>query len=388
MDKNQISKKVRIPVVDFAPAEIKKGKQNIWRIEFYVWNPNTQKMKRFQRRVKPMANTRQRERFAKRMAAEINNKLERGWNPLIEMEASHSFALLTNVLDRYISNIKKQAKDGSIRPDTLRSYTSFTKNIREWVVENYGEDVFCLKFNKKMVSEFLDCIYYQRNNSPRTYNNYLSFIFMLSEWMLQKDYIKANPAPHFKKKKVGEKIRQNIPDNTRKKIFEYFKKENIGMYCLVNLMYFQLVRRTEITRLKVGNILLIERSIHIPAQVSKTDNESFIAILNAFLPILVNHIEHASNSDYLFSENFLPGKLPISPKSISDEWARMRKILKIKKEYQLYSLKDTGISNLLNSGVPPLKVRDHARHSALAMTEKYTKRNNAEDINRYAKNFS
>ena len=66
----------------------------------------------------------------------------------------------------------------------------------------------------------------------------------------------------------------------------------------------------------------------------------------------------------------------------------MRKALNIKKEYQLYSLKDTGISNLLNSGVPPLKVRDHARHSALAMTEKYTQRNNAEDLNKYAKDFS
>ena len=144
MDKAQNPLKVRIPVVDFTGRNQKRYK-GVWRIEFYVWNPNTNKMKRFQRRVKPMANTRQRERFAKRMVAEVNNKLERGWNPLIEMEASHSFALLTDVLDRYQSNIKKQAKDGSLRPDSLRSYTSFIKNIKEWVVDNYGLDTFLSK---------------------------------------------------------------------------------------------------------------------------------------------------------------------------------------------------------------------------------------------------
>ena len=192
----------------------------------------------------------------------------------------------------------------------------------------------------------------------------------------------------FKKKKVGKKIRQNIPDNVRMEIFDYFRINNKGMYCLVNMLYFQLIRRTEMTRLKVEHILLKERSIHIPAAVSKTDTESYISILNGFLPILVDHIQYANNSDFVFSENFLPGKTSITPKLISDQWAKMRKALNIKKEYQLYSLKDTGISNLLNSGVPPLKVRDHARHSALAMTEKYTQRNNAEDLNKYAKDFS
>ena len=160
--------------------------------------------------------------------------------------------------------------------------------------------LFCLKFDKKRVSEFLDYIYYERNNSPRTFNNYLSFIYMMAEWMLQKDYIKPIPQWLLKKKKVGKKIRQNIPDNVRMEIFDYFRINNKGMYCLVNMLYFQLIRRTEMTRLKVEHILLKERSIHIPAAVSKTDTESYISILNGFLPILVDHIQYANNSDFVF----------------------------------------------------------------------------------------
>ena len=61
------------------------------------------------------------------------------------------------------------------------------------------------------------------------------------------------------------------------------------------------------------------------------------------------------------------------------QWDKVRKKYGFRKEVQFYSLKDTGITDMLNAGVPAIKVRDQARHSDLRITEIYTARNNSAD---------
>jgi site-specific recombinase XerD len=50
----------------------------------------------------------------------------------------------------------------------------------------------------------------------------------------------------------------------------------------------------------------------------------------------------------------------------------MRKDLNLPQEMQLYSLRDTGLVDLLHAGIDPLTVRQHADHSSLAMQDIYT----------------
>lgn len=96
--------------------------------------------------------------------------------------------------------------------------------------------------------------------------------------------------------------------------------------------------------------------------------------------LLVAHLEKATKEDYLFSDdNFKPGPRKLEPKKISDTWSKMREVLKFKNEYQFYSLKDTGITQLFNLDVPLIKIRDQARHHDIKITETYTPRNYASD---------
>jgi len=53
--------------------------------------------------------------------------------------------------------------------------------------------------------------------------------------------------------------------------------------------------------------------------------------------------------------------------------------LNISKQYDFYSLKDTGITKLLEAGIPIIKVRDQARHHDIKITEKYTPRRTTAD---------
>lgn len=48
--------------------------------------------------------------------------------------------------------------------------------------------------------------------------------------------------------------------------------------------------------------------------------------------------------------------------------------LKFPKEYKFYSLKDSGITDMLRSGLDPLSVKEQARHSSLQITDAYTPR--------------
>jgi len=50
----------------------------------------------------------------------------------------------------------------------------------------------------------------------------------------------------------------------------------------------------------------------------------------------------------------------------------MRRATGLPKEMQLYSLRDTGITDLLHAGMDPLTVQHHADHSSLAIQKIYT----------------
>lgn len=50
----------------------------------------------------------------------------------------------------------------------------------------------------------------------------------------------------------------------------------------------------------------------------------------------------------------------------------MRPGIGLAKEYKFYSLKDTGITNMLRAKTDILSVRDQARHSNIAITDTYT----------------
>ena len=114
------------------------------------------------------------------------------------------------------------------------------------------------------------------------------------------------------------------------------------------------------------------------------DNKSWYIEYYAKNPLLVT----ANNSDYLFGEDFKPSKKQLNPKKISDTWTKYRNKYKFDSKFQFYSLKDTGIMDLLNSGIPSIKVRDQARHYDIKQTEAYTTRNLTADETIKSASFS
>ena len=137
-------------------------------------------------------------------------------------------------------------------------------------------------------------------------------------------------------------------------------------------MYYCFIRPKELSMLRVRDINLKKGTITIPCEISKNGKSGTVT-----LPIKVIHymldlgIFDSPSSYYLFSEDWKPGKTGRKSKAMHDWWVyHIVKDLHWPKEYQLYSLKDTGITRLLHH-VDVLTVRDQARHSDISITNIY-----------------
>lgn len=76
----------------------------------------------------------------------------------------------------------------------------------------------------------------------------------------------------------------------------------------------------------------------------------------------------------------MPGSELKTSKDTSKTWAQMRTHLNLPMKYQFYSLKDTGITELLEKGVPSKYVKELADHSSLEVTERYMHKTEAKII--------
>ncbi|QGS18976.1 tyrosine-type recombinase/integrase [Capnocytophaga sp. FDAARGOS_737] len=265
------------------------------------------------------------------------------------------------------------------RPDTLRAYTSCIELLKKYFTDKKISMKFIVELDTYTLQNYLDYLYYERKNSPSTYNNHLRFLNIFLIWCKTKCFINANPAESIKPKNKVQKKREVLSGEIKDKV-RTLHDTNFHYYVLCMLTYYCFIRRTELTKLKVGDVHLHGGYIVIDGENSKNRKTESVTIPDVFLPDLALHLSKAKNSDYLFSANkFKAGTTPITPKKISDEWAKFRKLHKFDSKYQFYSLKDTGITDLLNSGIPAIKVRDQARHYDLKITESYTARNKFAD---------
>lgn len=362
--------------IDYKPAELHKGKE--WRVEYYAKIPAQNELKRFRKRVPVISPKSERLKYAKKMVVAINQKLENGWSPFYEIQ-DVQYKSLQFCTDLFLQYQEKEVQDGIKRPDTVRSYKSFLANLQQYVEKKKIQLKFIIELDTFFIQNYLDYLYFEKKNSPRTYNNHLRFLFTFLEWCKNKRFVNQNAAESIKPKPKAQKKRDVLDQDIKSKV-KSLQNTNFHYYILCMVTYYCFIRRTELTKLKVSDVNLHKSYITIASENSKNRKTENVTIPTALHELLVQHLAQAKNNDYLFSANgYRAGKTQLNPKKISDEWAKFRKINNIDSKFQFYSLKDTGITDLLNSGIPAIKVRDQARHHDLKITETYTARNKFAD---------
>jgi len=156
-------------------------------------------------KVTRIKSIKERRKYRKRVVAEINRKLEQGWNPFLEQESAKSYHNIYEVFHTYLN-----VKEKELRAQSMRSYNSNMKILMEYLSEN-DEDkkMYILSFDKQTANDFMNYMYVDRNVSERKYNGILIFCKSVFGWMIQYGYIKANPFDGIKKKKEKAKKRRD-----------------------------------------------------------------------------------------------------------------------------------------------------------------------------------
>lgn len=112
----------------------------------------------------------------------------------------------------------------------------------------------------------------------------------------------------------------------------------------------------------------------MPGSISKNHNTRKAVITPAIIDMLKKMKLYKYNKNYyLFSCGFKPEKNPCGEKYYLKYFNVVRDKLGWKNSYTLYSFRDTGITELLQSGVPAIDVMKLADHSSLDVTSIYIK---------------
>ena len=315
------------------------------------------------------------QRRAKDMIRNISRKLEGGWNPWIETTDSLTYTTFCSVADLYHDYLYKRLNDRSLREDTVVSYISYLKIFREWI-EQKGEVVYLFQLDHLVVSQFLDYVYIERNNSFVTRNNYLGWLRSFSTYLLERGYLQTDPCARFSNIRIKgyAKERTVIPDGVMIQIREYLQRHNRHYLLACYLTHYMCIRPKELSRMRVGDINIGACTITLMGDQTKNHDSVTITMPQKVARLMIDlDIFSAHGGDYLFSDGFMPGTNQHSEKHFRDYWMKhLRKDLRFPAQYKYYSLKDTGITNMLRNGMDPISVRDQARHSSLVITNTYT----------------
>ena len=350
----------------------KKSKEKF--VYFYVLDPESlldghPRMKRIRKKFNLHSSAKANDAEAMRYVAEVNRKLESGWNPLIENNSRKSFTLTAEVIDQYEKFLRKVLKDEVFTEKTYVDYTSRLKMLKAYI--DCHAIPYIYMYDKTYVEGFLEYMYVERDVSARTRNNYLTFLSSMSSWMVECGYLNSNPCASIKTLRNKEKFRKALSEADRTRLFVYLEKNDRDFLLACKFHYYTLIRPKEMAELKVGDISIANRSVFVSSKVSKNRKDGVVTLPRVLIEALIESkaLEKPS-SYYLFSYKFTPGEKKRDSRQFTERWEKVREELHFPKFYQFYSLKDTGITDIINK-VGLNVAKDQARHSSVAVTNNY-----------------
>lgn len=357
----------------YTPPRLHTGSE--WYISFKAFDPVVGKLRLKRIKINHVKSVTERRKYAKDLIMRFSEKLIQGWNPWIEAEHGNSYLTFIDVLDAYRRFIDKMHRDNQYRSETHTCYVSYCRNMENYNKESRAPIYYIYQFDRDFCVRFLEEVYIGRDNTAFTRDNYLSFLKSFSQFCLNQNYLKVNPTDAISTlgKRSKKKIRTLIPEHDLNRITDLLERENKYYLLASYILYYCFIRPKEMSQLRLNNFSLAKQTIFIPDEISKNKKDAIITLPAKVIHLMLDlKIFDNPTEYYLFSDGFKPGSNQRTEKQFRDYWSHhVRKPLKFPDKYKFYSLKDTGITNMLRH-YDVLSVRDQARHSSILMTDIYT----------------
>ena len=350
-----------------------------WSISFYAFDPAAGALRRKRIRVSPKFSSRSaRIRYARDLMERLSIELQQGWNPWIEADAgAAAFTTWEDVCDLYRSSLSRMKAEGVLRQKTLSDYLSRLATLYDWNAGQPRPIFYAYQFDRKLLNRFVDWLWLDHGLSVRTRDNYVTWLRVFGGWMLSKEILQENPAEHVPmlgSRIKSQKNRTIIPPDAMARLRDWCRAHNPHFLLASYVLYYCLIRPNEMSFIQLKHISVSRGTVFIPADSSKNRKDGTVTLPDRVLRLMVDlDIFSATDEDYLFSDGFRPGAKHRTPKQFTDYWNHyVRKALHFPPEWKFYSLKDTGITDLIRCNTDLLSVRNQARHHSLLMTDIYT----------------
>lgn len=359
-------------IISYTPPKLYTGKE--WYVGYMVYNPITRAMCRQRIKLNHIKKLSERKEKAKEIINTLSIKLREGWNPWIDPETEKEYHSFWDVCECYDKYITKMYQDDIYREKTYKDYKNRIDVLQDYNRHAKYPIKFIYQMDRRFVSDFLDYIYISRENSVVTRNNYLGWLSTFSTWLVQKLYLKSKPTEGFQSFAVRRHTKERIvlSDADLGKLHNYLTTNNKYFLLACYILHYMLVRPKEMSYLQLKHINLKKCTMTLDESFTKNRQTSTITMPKHVIELMIDlKIFEHSDSDYLFSTGFKPGAKWINSVAFRKYWDKIRKDLRWGSQYKFYSLKDTGITNMLRH-CDVLSVRDQARHSSILMTDIYT----------------
>ncbi|KXB86077.1 site-specific recombinase, phage integrase family [Prevotella sp. DNF00663] len=358
-------------IIEFTLPRLHRGKQ--WYVDFFAYDPISGGLKRKKYMLDRYKTTKERETMASILIHNIYQKLIAGWNPFTHAKKTRHYTEFSIVVQRYADYITVAEQKGILKHKTAIDYKSRLKQLQLYLLETNVNIKYVYQFDRTFAVDFLDYLIFDKDVNSKTRNNYRTWLSTLGTWLKERQYIEANPIEDIHMMKETDKFRDPLPADALKRLHDYTYKYMPSFYLACMMEYYTFIRPDELRYIKIGDISITEQTVYVSSEISKNRKGQTIALNDSLLKLMIELriFEHPS-SDYLFGKDIIPGPKQIYVNRFRQEWGKVRRALHFPDSYQFYSLKDSGIRDLANAeGI--VVARDQARHSDVAVTNRYLK---------------
>lgn len=355
-------------VLKYRYAELGKSKKQEY-VYFYAWNPQKESLDRVRLYLYKTMSPGNRDRYAKKLIREINDKLDAGWNPFISEREKKKYTPIREAL-AFVIKLKMMY----IRKRSAPNYNQRMRALTEWLEKKKYIDKPILEFSEELAIEFMNNLILKSNIKGRTYNNYLLDYRTFFNTLKKQKYITINPFHAVERLPETETAKRPFSDDEQKNYKEYILSKDYDFYITSMYCYYCALRPQEITLIKIEDIDLVKGYITVYGDISKNKKKRIVPIFGKFLDELKVYLNGYPKHFYAVSKGFKPGQSYIYPTRIAEHFRDIATPLNISDKVTFYCLKDTCADRLLDAGFSIKTVRDLFGHSNIAITDEYLKR--------------
>ena len=342
-------------------------------VDFFCLDPIVGKMRRKKYHLDKFKTVAEKKARAAEIIMSVTARLRSGWNVWIKTDSTREHTHFSECLELYKAYLERSEETGTMKSKTAYGYLSYLGIFTDWLQNRIVPVKFCYQVDTILLSDFLDYVLIDRESSPRTRNNYLIWISTFCAWMVEKGYLKENPASKIKKIKEDAKKREALNTEELVRLQTHLGKTNKHFLLACLMEYYTFIRPIELSQIKLEHISIKDQKVFIPGAISKNRRDGMVGLNDEIIRLMIElKIFEKPGHCFLFGKDFKPSEKQADSRIFREYFMKVREELKWDDSKQFYSLKDSGIRDLANAeGI--VVARDQARHSDIATTNKYLK---------------